>query len=82
MGVAYDRLTEFANSYSKAVMNDDPVLETHTFNDLFSAKVTPTLRSLGLRDEESVAVSALVGQWADEQANLPEDVLGSLGVRR
>lgn len=82
MGQAYTSLGDFVNSYSKAVLANDPVLQSYSFNELFAAKATPNLRRLGLRDEESVALSALVGEWVNETVNLPEDVLGSLEVRR
>ena len=82
MGETFSRLGDFVSSYSKAVKSNDPIIQSYTFNELFAAKVTPSLRRVGLRDEESVAVSALVGEWVNEQVNLPEDVLGSLEVRR
>jgi hypothetical protein len=82
MGSAFEQISEFTNSYAKAVMTNAEVVQNHSFNELFAAKVTPNLRSLGVRDEESVAVSALVGEWSNELVNLPEDVLGSIEVRR
>lgn len=78
MGEVYARLGDFATSCARLVRRNDERLQTMSIDEYFNGKVVPTLRNVGISDDEANVVRQLVNTWIDEEVNMPEDVLGSI----